>query len=56
MLGGILLGEVLLEGLVKALHLAAGLGVVGPGVLRRDAQSQQLGLHGAGHPMPWRAW
>lgn len=33
-----------LEGLVEAFDLAAGLWVVGPGVLERDAQGGQVGL------------
>ena len=45
--GRLLLGQVLLERLVEALDLAAGLGVIGPRVPRRDAQAEQLGLHGA---------
>jgi hypothetical protein len=42
-----LLREVALEGLVEAFDLAAGLGVVGAGVLRADAQGEQLGFDGA---------
>jgi hypothetical protein len=38
------LARYFLERLVKALDLAARLGVVRGGVLRRDAQSRQLGL------------
>jgi hypothetical protein len=40
--GGVLMGEVFLQGLVEALDLAAGLGVVGAGVLGADAQGQQF--------------
>src|SRR5688572_23888982 len=46
--GATLFGQSLLEGLVEALDLAAGLGVVGPGVLVVDAESEQLELDGAG--------
>jgi hypothetical protein len=41
-----LLAEVALEGLVEALDLAAGLRVVGGGVLDLDAESLQLQLEG----------
>ena len=37
-------GQELLQGLVEALDLAAGLGMVGPGVLDRDAEGEQLVL------------
>src|SRR5207253_4572854 len=43
-LGRRLLPEELLERLVEALHLAAGLGVAVAGVLVLDAQARQLGL------------
>jgi hypothetical protein len=43
-----LAGEPLLEGLVEALDLAAGLGVVGAGVLVVDAEGDQLEFDGAG--------
>ena len=46
--GGVLLGEVFLQGLVEAFDLAAGLRVVGPGVLGADAQAEQLDLQRAG--------
>ena len=39
-----LLVRVALEGLVEALHLAAGLGVIGGGVLGGDAETLELGL------------
>jgi hypothetical protein len=42
-----LLGEVFLQCLVEAFDLAAGLGVVGPGVLGSDAEGEQLGFDGA---------
>nr|WP_254902513.1 hypothetical protein [Mycobacterium simiae] len=35
------------EGLVEAFDLAAGLGVVGPGVFEDDAQGGQFGLQGS---------
>jgi hypothetical protein len=41
---GRLAGQEALEGLVKAFDLAAGLGVVGGGVLGEDAEALQLGL------------
>lgn len=41
-IGGGLLGQPLLECLVEAFDLAAGLGVVGPGVLDGDAQGQEF--------------
>ena len=44
-------GQELLHGLVEALHLAAGLGMVGPGVLRLDAQGEQLLFGRPGHLM-----
>ena len=44
--GGSLPGEKQLEGLVEALDLAAGLGVVRGGVLDRDAQALELQLEG----------
>ena len=44
---GGLLGQVLLQCLVEALDLPAGLGMVGPGVLECDAEREQLRLHGA---------
>jgi len=43
---GRLLAEVALEGLVKALDLAAGLGVIGAGVLVDDAEAFQFRLEG----------
>jgi hypothetical protein len=46
--GSALLGQPLLEGLVEAFDLAAGLGVVGAGVLVVDAEGEQLELDGAG--------
>ena len=46
--GSALVGQPLLEGLVEAFDLAAGLGVVGAGVLVVDAQGEQLELDGAG--------
>ena len=39
-----LLGQETLQGLVKTLNFAAGLGVVGGGVLEDDSQAFQLGL------------
>jgi hypothetical protein len=39
-------GQPLLEGLLEPLHLAAGGGVVGAGVLLRHVQAAQLGLEG----------
>jgi hypothetical protein len=44
---GVLAGEEPFEGLVESFDLAAGLGVVGPGVLGGDPEGQQLGLHGS---------
>ena len=41
--GRSLLGEVLLEGLVEALDLAAGLGVIGRGVFGEDAEALEFG-------------
>jgi hypothetical protein len=41
-----LLGQELLEGLVEALDLAAGLGMVGRGVLVLDAESVQSATSG----------
>src|ERR1035437_484585 len=41
---GSLLGQVALEGLVEALHLAAGLGVIWRRVLGGDAEPLELGL------------
>jgi hypothetical protein len=40
--GGVLPGQVFLEGLLEAFDLAAGLGVVRPGVLGADAQAEQF--------------
>ena len=45
--GRVLFGQVALEGLVEAFDLAAGLGVVGAGVLGADAEGQQFGFDGA---------
>jgi hypothetical protein len=42
-----LLGQPAFEGLVEAFDLAAGLGVIGTGVLVGDAQADQLQLDGA---------
>ena len=42
--GGALHGEVALERLVEAFDLAAGLGMVGGGVLAEDAEAVQFGL------------
>ena len=49
MAAGVLAGQVLLEGLVEPLDLAAGLRVVGPGVLGADAQGEQFEFEDAGH-------
>ncbi len=45
--GGVLAGQMLLQRLVEPLHLAAGLGVVGPGVPVGHAQPGRLVFHGA---------
>ena len=52
---GSCLAKILLQRLVEALDLAAGLGVVGPRVLRLDAEAKQLDLHGADRRRP-SAW
>jgi len=44
---GVLGVEELFEGLVEAFDLAAGLGVVGAGVLRGDAEGEEGGFGGA---------
>ena len=46
--GSALLGQVALERLVEAFDLAAGLGVIGPGVLHHDPELVEQGLEGGG--------
>lgn len=43
--GGVLFGEIALEGLMEAFDLAAGLGVIGPGVLVGHAEGLEEGFH-----------
>jgi hypothetical protein len=48
----VLLVDELLERLVEALDLSAGLGMIGTRVLRMDAQAGELHLEGTGEPVP----